>query len=343
MRVRLRDLFSLLPVLMAIVFLVLNPAKASAAACEGVRQSMTQVFPALFPFFVLAKLLLGRGGSGKTPKLLTQFSQRLFAVPASALPVFLLSLVSGCPVGAASASELYRRGGCTKDEAERLLVYSSNCGPAFLLGVVSPRLPGGMQDALFLLLAQILISVWLGALLGAGKDASQMAEQAPSKTKLPFARAFTDAVLSGGRNALIVCAYVVFFSSVTAFLPELPLVRGLGEMTGGILLLSPKMPYALPTAAFLLGFGGLSVACQVLAAISDAGLSGRLYFPFRFLHGCVMVGAALLYECHPLLLPVLGLILFFSAICVKKGRKRRLIAVYSALRGEKNNAVSQIH
>ena len=340
MRVRLRDLFSLLPVLAAIVFLVLNPAKASAAACEGVQQSMTQVFPALFPFFVLTKLLLSRGGSGNPPRLLRRFSERLFAVPASALPVFLLSLVSGCPVGAAAAAELYQRGGCTKEEAERLLVYSSNCGPAFLLGVVSPRLPGGMKDALFLLITQILLSVWLGVLLGAGKNASLQSDRPGAKEKAPFVRAFTDAVLSGGRNALIVCAYVVFFSAATASLPKIPLVRGLGEMTGGILLLSPEKPYALPTAAFLLGFGGLSVACQVLAAISDAELSGRLYFPFRLLHGCVMVCAAMLYECCPLLLPVLGFLLFFSAICVKKGGKRRINAVYSALRGENNNAVS---
>ena len=332
MRIRLRGLLSTLPVLAAFLLLAFNPEKTAAAACEGVRQSMMQVFPALFPFFTLTKLLLSRSGIGKTPKLLRHFSERLFAVPASALPVFPLSLVSGCPVGAASAAELYRRGGCTKDEAERLLVYSSNCGPAFLLGVVSPRLPGGTRDALFLLIAQIVISIWLGVLLGSGKTPSAAAESTGAAEKAPFVRAFTDAVLSGGRNALTVCASVVFFAAVTAFLPELPLVRGLGEMTGGILLLKPEMPYALPTAAFLLGFGGLSVGCQVLAAISDAGLSGRRYFPFRLLHGCVMACAALLYVRQPLLLPVLLLILFFSAFCVKKGRKRRETAVYCSQR-----------
>lgn len=330
MRVRLRELFSLLPILTAIVLLALSPEKASAAACNGVQQSITQVFPALFPFFVLTKLLLGRSGSH--PKLLSRFSERLFAVPASAFSVYLMSLVSGCPVGAASAAELYRRGGCTKDEAERLLVYSSNCGPAFLLGVISPRLPGGMKDAVFLLIMQFLISVWLGILLSAGKKASSADERMTAKEKAPFVRAFTDAVLSGGRNALTVCAYVVFFAAVTVFLPENPLIRGLGEMTGGILLLTPEMPYTLPTAAFLLGFGGLSVGCQVLAAISDAELSGKLFFPFRLLHGCVMACGAFMYERHPVLLPVLGLILFFSAFCVKKGRKQREIAVYCPLR-----------
>lgn len=328
MRVRLHDLLSQLPVLAAIVLLALYPEKASAAACEGVRQSMTQVFPALFPFFVLTRLLLSRSGSGTPPKFFSRFSERLFAVPASALPVFLLSLASGCPVGAASSAALYRRGGCTRDEAERLLVCSSNCGPAFLLGVVSPRLPDGMRDALFLLLSQILISVWLGVLLGAGKSVSAASDRPQMPEKAPFVRAFTDAVLSGGRNALTVCAYVIFFSAVTAFLPEAPLVRGLGEMTGGILLLSPEIPYSLPTAAFLLGFGGLSVGCQVLAAISDAGLSGKLYFPFRALHGFVMACAAVLYQKSPALLPVMGLILFFSAFCAGRGRKRRKTAVY---------------
>ena len=336
---RLRSLLTTIPILTALTLLVLDPAKSSAAACEGIRQSLTQVFPALFPFFVLTKLLLGLGRREYTPELLNRFSRRCFAVPPSALPVFLLGLVSGCPVGASAAAELYRRGGCTKEEAERLLVYSSNCGPAFLLGVVAPRLPGGGGDALFLLGTQALVSVWLGILLGVGKHSSSAPVKTGDTEPASFARAFTDAVLSGGRSALTVCAYVVFFSAAAAFLPERPLVRGLGEMTSGILLLGPETNCTLPIAAFLLGFGGLSVCCQVLAAVSDAGLSGRLYLPFRLLHGCVMACAAFLYAYRPRLLPVPGLLLLFSVICVKRGRKRHEKAVYSEQRGD-HHAVS---
>lgn len=329
---RFRAFLTSLPVLTAVVLLSAAPARASAAACEGVQQCLTRVFPALFPFFVLTKLLLSRSGSFEAPRAITRLSERLFAIPAAALPVFLLGMVSGCPVGAASAAELCRHGKCTEDEAERLLVYSSNCGPAFLLGVAAPRLPGGMRDALFLLGTQIVVSVWLGILLGSGRKASPGEERAAAKERIPFVRAFTEAVLSGGRNALMVCAYVVFFAAVTAFLPEIPLLRGLGEMTGGILLLGPEMPAVLPTAAFLLGFGGVSVGFQVLAAVSEAGLSGRLFFPFRFLHGCVMACAALLYEWVPVLLPVQAFLLIFSAFCVRRGRKRAETKVYCPLR-----------
>ena len=329
--VRFRSVLTGIPILAAFLLLACNPAKAAAAACEGIRQSLTQVFPALFPFFVLTKLLLSRAG-GRVPKPLAHFSESLFSVPAAALPVFLLGMVSGCPVGASAAAELHRGGGCSREEAERLLVYSSNCGPAFLLGVVSPRLPGGMKDAVFLLVMQLLISVWLGVLLGAGKAPSTVSAQQSGREKQPFVRAFTDAVLSGGRSGLMVCAYVVFFSAAAAFLPEQPLVLGLGEMTGGILLLQPDQNYALPLAAFLLGFGGLSVCCQVLAAVTDAGLSGRLYLPCRLLHGCLMACCAFLHAFHPLLLPVPLLLLVFSAICVKRGRKMPVSAVYCAQR-----------
>ena len=58
-------------------------------------------------------------------------------------------------------------------------------------------------------------------------------------------------------------------------------------------------------AAFMLGWAGLSVHCQVLCFLIDSGLSARTYLLGKFLHG--LISAALTYlvtTLFPLTYPV---------------------------------------
>ena len=334
---RFRRLLELLPAAAALCLLVLQPERVSAAAQAGVKQCLTAVIPSLFPFFVLTRLLLS-GGQSRRSGPVSRLFQKLFAVPASALRVFLLGLVSGFPVGASAAAELYRRGECTASEAERLLVFCNNCGPGFLFGIAAAHVSGGVRSAALLMIVQALSAVWLGALLGAGETVSDSKGQSNQSEPTSFVRAFTSAVQSGGRSALTVCAYVIFFTALTAFLPESPLLRGIFELTGGILLL-PEGRGSLPAAAFLLGFGGLSVACQVLAVLDGSGLRGGQYLPGKLLQAAVMTVTVFLIQRFPLLLPPWALALIFL-IYAEKGRKKRKNQVYCNERGERN-AVSQ--
>ncbi len=84
-----------------------------------------------------------------------------------------------------------------------------------------------------------------------------------------------------------VCAFVVFFTVCTRLLlralPEsfafsLPcaLLIGFFELTSGVTALPPTRAGFLACAA-LLAWGGLSVHCQTLSALSASALSARYY------------------------------------------------------------------
>lgn len=54
-------------------------------------------------------------------------------------------------------------------------------------------------------------------------------------------------------------------------------------------------------AAFLLGWAGLSVHCQVLSFLGESGLNVRTYIAGKALHGCFSAGlTALLFRLLPL-------------------------------------------
>ncbi len=49
---------------------------------------------------------------------------------------FVMGIISGYPVGAKIVTEFKNNGECSKAEAERLLSFTNNSGPLFIIGTV---------------------------------------------------------------------------------------------------------------------------------------------------------------------------------------------------------------
>ncbi len=85
------------------------------------------------------------------------------------------------------------------------------------------------------------------------------------------------------------------------------LVAGLLELSSGVASLrgSAQLAGRVSMAAFMLGWAGLSVHCQVLSFLVDSGLSARVYLAGKLCHG--LIAAALTYlltRLFPLSAPV---------------------------------------
>ena len=313
--------------LLAAGLLLTFPKETSAYALDGVVLCLRSVIPSLLPFFVLTALFQERAVPLRLGRQLAPVFRRCFRLSGAGGSVLLMGMVSGYPMGAAAASALYRSGGCGRDEARRLLVIANNCGPAYLLGILGGRVFGRAGPALCLLGIHAAVTLWLALLLGAlPGPPPQEAEDAP--TPVPLSAAFSSAVPRAGYGVLTVCAYVILFSVPVRFLPEIPLLRGTVELTGGFAAMSGFCPENAAIAAFLLGWGGLSVCAQVLRYAREAGLSAAPYLTGRFLHGLVSALAAWFLFTRPLLLLPLALAAGASVFFVKRGGKQARSGVY---------------
>lgn len=310
-----------LPAAGAFALLSVRSAEASAAARDGVESCLRTVIPSLFPFLVLTNLLLQTELPPFITSTLGSAFEALFNIRKTAMPVFLAGLFGGYPLGAEAAAECRRLGGCSSEEAERLVIISNNCSPGFLFGLVSVRLPGGGQHALVLLLLQWFVSVVLGIQLGNGHSPAKEALAITNPAGLSFFGKFSASVRKGTRSVLLICAYVIFFNVLTAFLPDSPFLKGTVELTGGILLL-PSSPCSAVTAAFLIGFGGLSVACQVLSALEGTDVSARRYLPLRFIHGVLMAFGMVFLSFGRIYLVAYCVLLLSTAVFAKTYGKR---------------------
>ncbi len=158
-RRKYRDLMLGLALLCAVLALMRWPQESMAAARDGLALCGNVIIPSLFPFFVLSSLVVELGMSRYLGRLLEGVMAPLFRVRGACASALALGFVGGYPVGARTAIALYENGQCSKTEAERLLAFCNNSGPAFILGVVGTGIFASSRAGLLLYLAHMAASL----------------------------------------------------------------------------------------------------------------------------------------------------------------------------------------
>ena len=300
--------------------LLLFPKQSVAAAGDGVQLCLNVILPSLFPFFVLSTLCVELGMIGALGKLMQPLMAPLFRVSGCCAGAFLLGIIGGYPVGARTAISLYESGQCSRDEAERLMSFCNNSGPAFILGVVGAGIFSSSKAGLWLYGAHVAASVLVGILFrfyGKGTVTQRLPLQAAASDR-SLTVIFIEAVKDAFSATLNICAFVIFFTVVirllflTGVITHLAmllstllgslglrqdmaesLLSGAIEMTSGVWSLrdmAASLGSRMCMAAFILGWAGLSVHCQVLSFIGQSGLCTRTYFFGKLLHGFLSAG-----------------------------------------------------
>ena len=159
-----RDAILGLALLCATLGLMLYPQECMSAAKDGLTLCYNVIIPSLFPFFVLSSLVVELGLAGYVGRALERVMRPLFNVSGACASAFALGFIGGYPVGAKTAISLYEKGMCSRTEAERLLSFCNNSGPAFILGVVGAGVFGSSKVGLLLYLAHAAASVCVGIL-----------------------------------------------------------------------------------------------------------------------------------------------------------------------------------
>ena len=295
-----------------------SSAEARQGAADGLRLWGTLLVPSLLPYFAAAGLLTRLGAVDALARRLAPAAARLFGVSGAGAAVFLLGLSGGYPLGAASIGELYRDGVIQNDEAEHLLAFCDNSGPAFAVGALGAGVFGSAGWGLLLWGVHALSAAAVGILFRRKNPGSATAR--PAAPAKDLGAALGGAVTAAGQTLLQIGAYVVFFSALLASLGTLgfpdtlagelaqrgggslsffrALFTGALELSSGIGAMAglPLTPGNLALGAFLLSWGGLCVHGQAGAAAG--GLKTRKRLGGKLLQGVfsavLAYGAALI-------------------------------------------------
>ena len=315
----MKNRIALFASLCALFCLIFASADVIGCARSALRLCAELILPSLFPFFVLSILLSKLGLPALLGRLLSPAAARLFGVSGAGVSARFIGLCGGYPMGAAYIAEMYGDGSIGREEAERLLGFCNNSGPAFIVGAVGAGVFGSAAVGLLLYAVHISAAVITGLLLP--KKRVSAAAPAPRAKPLPFSAALPQAVRQAVSSVLAVCGFVVCFTVLAGLLDargyfsllsgtisaalgtELHFSRALltgilelGSGVGAMRGLSAS-PANLALAAGMLGWGGISVQFQTMALLCDTEIKSSLHLAGRTMSAFISAVLAYFSAC----------------------------------------------
>ena len=280
------------------------PKVSVDGARSGLMYSFGVLIPSLFPFMFLSNFAVEYGISSKVGRVLAPFTEKVLYLPSEAGVTVLLSLIGGFPVGAVGISALFKQGKISEKQAQRMLCFCVNSGPAFLISVVGAELYDSEFIGIILLTAQILSSLIIGIVLGlfARKKEPLQKSVTNPHNKIEFAPAFIISAKNACAATINLCALVVLFSSFSSiFITTLKIdgdspigiiIKAVLEVTDGCnCIANAHMPIYLTSLA--VGWSGICVHFQIFAAAENLRINKTSFIFSRISNG--ILSAALTF------------------------------------------------
>ena len=142
-----------------LILIIIAPKVYIDGAMQGFDLFLYKVFPSLFPFFIITRLLTMLGIGNLISKVLSKPLKYAYNSHPIGGYILLLSMISGYPIGAKLVSEYVKVGIIDVDDAKTIIPYTSTSGPMFILGVIGTQILGDYKAAVFVLISHFLAAL----------------------------------------------------------------------------------------------------------------------------------------------------------------------------------------
>lgn len=284
-----------------IIFLIMFSKTNILAVQNAISLFFEKVFPSLFPFFIAADLLSHTNIINILNTILSPIMKPLFNVSGKGAFPFIMGIISGYPTGAKIVSDFRKNNICTKVECERLLAYTNNSGPLFIIGTVGSSLFLSSEIGILLLITHIFGTLTVGIIFRFYKNNYYRNENIVDELDIDnFSSILTESIFNSFKTTGMIFGFIIMFSIINNILLTSGILKlfpfaiigsilSTCEITNGInyisMIKSSNLTIQLILTSFFLGFGGISVLMQVYSIISKTDLSIKPYILGKLLHG----------------------------------------------------------
>lgn len=294
--------------------LVLFPEIYIKSVTDGLKIWALSVLPALFPFFFLTALLTKTGAVEKFAKLSAPATKKLFRCSGISGYVYLMSVISGYPVGAKLICDLRGQNLISKGEADRMSTFCSTSGPLFIFGSVAAGMFLNKKAGVLIFAAHIAASLLSGIIFrNYGEKTNAGGSGLPAHSSNTD-NVLYDCIYSSVVSILIVGGFIaVFFVAADMLInlkilsplawlfsamlkpfgitPETAsgLVQGLIESTRGCFAVAScgTNPLTVALASMIISFGGMSINIQAICYLQKCGVKVRVYLLSKLLQSVI--------------------------------------------------------
>ena len=274
-----------------VLYILMYPGPAIAAASRGLVLWYGQMLPTLLPFAILSYIFIRSGILHTFALACHRLVSHLLPVSAAVIYPLAAGFLFGFPMGSKIASQLVEEGQMSYEEGNHLFSVCNNISPVFISGFILNASLGAPELApvtLALLYLPPLLYLVLSARLPAPYGHWAIAAKRPAPRSQINFKIIDAGIMSGFETLTRLGGYLMLFaifSQMAKSIPGLPpslqcILAGLLEITTGIdAIAASALPFSVKylAAVALTAFGGLSGLAQTAAMVKEAGFSMGSY------------------------------------------------------------------
>ncbi len=285
------------------------PSAFLGGAARGLLICSQVIIPSLFPFTVFSLIIFNCDILGFSKKFLGKISYFLFGLPANAFLSFIMSCFGGFPVGAKLVTNLYENDYINQNTAKRMLYYSVNPGPAFVIVAIGTAILSSKETGIIIYFSNIIASIILCFIF----SFSERKEFRPVKNiirkRKSISDIFVNSVSDAAASIISVCGFVILFSSISEMLREVltfknaEYIIALSEISQGAPLVAKNIYFL----SFLTAFSGFCVHFQVISVAKNIEINYFKFLLARITSGLLSAGITfLLMKIFKITLPAIA-------------------------------------
>lgn len=276
------------------IFFIIKPDICSKSCLNGVSVWGLKVFPMLFPFFIITRLILNL--NNLKPSFMDKFFNKAYNAPNGSFFIFILSVLCGYPMGAKLISTMHDNHKINSNQAKKMLSFCSISGPMFMIGTVGVAVFNNYVSGVIILITNIIASL-LNGLIHRGKEeenTQNIVYESKNNSNL-----LSECVYDSLISILMVGSYIILSFIIIDVLKELDLFyiisntisnlfncqtftpvfesifSGILEITKGIIDLNAcNVNITIKTiiSSSLIGFGGFSIILQSIGFLKNTNI-----------------------------------------------------------------------
>ncbi len=302
LKVNIKSILICLILIFFMVIFISFPEKYLNSCYKGLVLWALNVLPSLLPFFFLTALLTKTAKISVFSQKLSPLSKFLFGCNGICFYPFIMSVLSGYPVGSSIVKELYEQKLIDNDQATKISVLASTSGPLFIVGTVGICMFKNKTYGFIILISHILATILSAVTLKNYKKTSFLNDKIIPLNKVD--NIIYESMYNSVISILLVGGFIAISYVLTDICNDLNLLMplekvfyfilsplnieysqakgfcyGLIECTRGSQFLASSPNYALSTAltSSIISFGGLSIFLQSITHLKKANVKIKIF------------------------------------------------------------------
>jgi len=306
MKRKFKSMFIIILLVLVLIFMLSFPDETINTVLFGVNIWMYNVFPSLFPFFILSDLLINYGFVELLSEFFKNWVGKLGLSSNASFPIFS-SLISGSPNGARCTKQLLDEKLINIEEANYLIRFTHSCNPLFVIGTIGSVLLNSQKLGLLIFLSLILGNLIIAVIFKRKsvfykenislKKAIIYMHTKRIDNKNNFISILSNSIYNAIDVLILLLGIIIVFLILSNLIDKINLnsdvtiiIKGLLEMTQGIKLVSNydfQLVHKVVFITFFLAFGGFSIHLQVSSIINSTKIKYKNFFISRILHSII--------------------------------------------------------